>query len=70
VASDESFSNSVSVPLGFVNSEIMVPHPSGTQLYVKLRDNPSVVSVAVPPVITRSAKTPVEPRPAAEPSPN
>ena len=70
MASDESFSNSVSVPLGFVNSEIIVPHPSGTQLYVKLRDNPSVVSVAVPPVITRSAKTPVEPRPAAEPSPN
>jgi hypothetical protein len=70
VASDESFSNSVSVPLGFVNSEIIVPHPSGTQLYVKLRDNPSIVSVAVPPVITRSAKTPVEPRPAAEPSPN
>jgi hypothetical protein len=70
VAADESFTNSVSVPLGFVNSEIIVPHPSGTQLYVKLRDNPAIVSVAAPPVITRSAKTPVEPRPAAEPSPN
>jgi hypothetical protein len=70
VAADETFTNSVSVPLGFVNSEIIVPHPSGTQLYVKLRDNPSVVSVAVPPVITRSAKTPAEPRSAAEPSPN
>jgi hypothetical protein len=70
VASDESFSNSVSVPLGFVNSEIIVPHPSGAQLYVKLRDNPAVVSVAAPPVISHSAKPPSEPRPAAESNSN
>jgi hypothetical protein len=70
VAADENFTNSVSVPLGFVNSEIIVPRPSRTQLYVKLRDNPAVVSVAAPPVISRSAKTRSEPRPTAEPSPN
>lgn len=68
VASDETFANSVSVPLGFVSSEITVPRPSGTQLYVKLRDNPAVVSVATPPVISRSPKTPGKRRPTAEPA--
>jgi hypothetical protein len=29
VASDEGFSNNVSVPLGFVSSEISVPHRNG-----------------------------------------
>jgi len=70
VASDEGFSNSVSVPLGFVSSEISVPHPNGGQLYVKLRDNPAVVSVLAPPVISRRSKSPGERRPAAEPSSN
>lgn len=69
VASDESFANSVSVPLGFVSSEITVPRPSGPQLYVKLRDNPAAVSVAVPPVISRSPR-PGKRRPMAEPSSN
>jgi hypothetical protein len=49
IASDQDFSNSVSVPLGFVNSEITVPHPSGAQVYVKLRDDSAVVSIAAPP---------------------
>jgi hypothetical protein len=70
VASDEGFSNNVSVPLGFVSSEISVPHPNGGQLYVKLRDNPAVASVLAPPVISRRSKSPGERRPAAEPSSN
>jgi hypothetical protein len=70
VATDESFTNSVSVPLGFVSSEITVPHPTGAQLYVKLRDNPAVVNIAAPPVISPSTKSPVEPRPMAQPSQN
>jgi hypothetical protein len=70
VATDESFTNSVSVPLGFVSSEITVPHPTGAQLYVKLRDNPAVVNIAAPPVISPSTKSPVEPRPTAQPSQN
>lgn len=68
VASDAGFSNSVAMP--FVNSEIIVPHPSGAQLYVKLRDNPAVVNIAAPPGIPRSAKSTGEPRPTAEPSSN
>jgi hypothetical protein len=70
VASDEAFSNSVSVPLGFVSSEISVPHPAGTQLYVKLRDNPAVVGVLTPPVLSRTAKAPGERRPLTEPGSN
>ena len=52
IASDADFTNSVSVPLGFVNSTVNVPRPSGPFLYLKLRDDPSVVSIAVPPVIS------------------
>jgi hypothetical protein len=70
VASDEAFANSVSVPLGFVSSEITVPHPTGAQLYVKLRDNPAVVSIAVPPVISRATKPQGKRRQTAEPSLN
>jgi len=70
VASDEGFSNSVSVPLGFVSSEISVPHPNGAQLYVRLRDNPAAVSVLAPPLISRSSKSSGDRRPVAEPSSN
>ena len=70
VASDEAFSNSVSVPLGFVSSEISVPHPAGTQLYVKLRDNPAVVGLMTPPTLPRNAKSPAERRPLTEPGSN
>jgi len=70
VASDEAFANSISVPLGFVSSEIIVPHPTGTQLYVKLRDNPAVVSIAAPPVISRGTKPQGKRRQTAEPSLN
>jgi hypothetical protein len=52
IASDADFTNSVSVPLGFVNSTVSIPRPSGPFLYLKLRDNPSVVSIAVPSVIS------------------
>jgi hypothetical protein len=52
VASDPQFSHSVSVPLGFLDSTLTVPRPSDTQLYVKLRDDPSTVSTVVLPVLT------------------
>jgi hypothetical protein len=48
----------------------MVPHPTGTQLYVKLRDNPAVVSIATPPLILRSAKTGRDRRHAPGQNPN
>jgi hypothetical protein len=51
VSSNPQFINSVSVPLGFLNSTLIVPRPSDTDLYVKLRDDPSTVSTVVLPVL-------------------
>lgn len=51
IASDADFTDSVSVPLGFANSTVSIPRPKGTSLYIKLRDDPSVVSIATPPII-------------------
>ncbi len=49
IASDDQFKNSVSVPLGFRDSTISIPRPTGDVLYVKLRDDPSVVSTVTLP---------------------
>ncbi|HXJ95523.1 MAG TPA: hypothetical protein VMT20_21990 [Terriglobia bacterium] len=51
VASDAQFTHTVPVPLGFVNPTLNVPRPNGTLLYLKLRDDPSVVNMAVLPVL-------------------
>ncbi len=50
VASDAGFTDSVAVPLGLVSSAIDVPAPKDGMLYIKLRDDPSVVSTATPPL--------------------
>ncbi len=44
VSSDAQFAHSVQVPDGFIGSALPVPHPVDGPLYVKLRDNPSVVN--------------------------
>jgi hypothetical protein len=44
VASDPAFDHPVEVPDGFPGYVLPVPHPEGGQLYVKLRDDPSVVN--------------------------
>jgi hypothetical protein len=44
VSSDSQFSQSVKVPDGFLGSALPVPHPTSGQLYLKLRDDPSVVN--------------------------
>jgi hypothetical protein len=44
VASDPQFSNAVAVPDGFPGYVLPVPRPQSGQLYVKLRDDPSVVN--------------------------
>ncbi len=53
VASDAEFTHPVTVPEAFVNSTLSVPHPaaSGAPLFIKLRDDPSVVNTAVLPVL-------------------
>jgi len=44
VASDPQFANAVQVPDGFPGYVLPVPRPQSGQLYVKLRDDPSVVN--------------------------
>jgi hypothetical protein len=44
VSSDAQFSQAVKVPDGFLGSALPVPHPKAGQLYLKLRDDPSVVN--------------------------
>jgi hypothetical protein len=51
VASDSQFVHNLPVSASFVDSGLTVPRPNGTLLYVKLRDDPSVVNKVVLPVI-------------------
>ena len=44
VASDPQFANPVEVPDGFPGYVLPVPHPKGGELYLKLRDDPTVVN--------------------------
>jgi hypothetical protein len=43
--------HAVYVPEGFADSTLSVPRPDGTLLYIKLRDDPSVISTATLPVL-------------------
>jgi hypothetical protein len=53
VASDPDFNHSISVPEGYADLTLVVPHPDATKtLYVKLRDNPSAVNTAQAPAST------------------
>ena len=51
VASDPQFTHTTPVPVGFMNSKISVPRPNGTLLYIKLRDDPSLVDTIILPVL-------------------
>ena len=44
VSSDPQFQQSTPVPDGFAGSALSVPRPDNGELYVKLRDNPSVIN--------------------------
>jgi hypothetical protein len=44
LSSDPQFGQAVKVPDGFLGSALPVPHPKSGQLYLKLRDDPSVVN--------------------------
>ncbi len=46
LSTDAKFSHPVEVPDGFPGYALPVPHPIGGQLYVKLRDDPSVINLA------------------------
>ena len=51
IASDRNFTNAVSVPSGFTETNLTVPRPIGTVLYIKLRDDPITVNMASLPVL-------------------
>lgn len=44
LSNDPGFAHPVQVPDGFLGSALPVPHPVGGPLYVKLRDDPSVIN--------------------------
>lgn len=46
LSTDPKFGHPVEVPDGFPGYALPVPHPIGGQLYVRLRDDPSVINLA------------------------
>ena len=46
VSGEPNFEHSMQVPDGFPGYALPVPHPTDGQLYVKLRDDPSVINLA------------------------
>ena len=44
VSGDPQFTQAVKVPDGFLGAALPVPHPKSGQLYLKLRDDPSVIN--------------------------
>jgi hypothetical protein len=50
-ASTPDFADSTEVPSEFTGTQMIVPHPSGGTLYVKLRDDPATVQTLTLPVI-------------------
>ncbi len=58
IASDPDFTHAVSVPSGFADTSLTVPRPTGTVLYIKLRDDPATINTAVLPVLPDQFSTP------------
>jgi hypothetical protein len=52
VSADPDFATSVNVPEGFLEATLLVPIPKGSTLYLKLRDDPSVVDSTTLPLVT------------------
>jgi hypothetical protein len=44
LSNDREFAHPVQVPDGFLGAALPVPHPTGGALYVRLRDDPSVIN--------------------------
>ncbi|MGH8323510.1 MAG: hypothetical protein ACRETD_06885, partial [Steroidobacteraceae bacterium] len=75
VSSDPKFAHPVQVPDGFPGYSMPVPHPTDGNLYVKLRDDPSVVNSTalgvqqLPPSSDEAARAPERHAAHAEPEP-
>jgi hypothetical protein len=62
VSDDAQFARSTGVPDGFTGVDLQVPRPIDGRLYLKLRDDPGVISVAtLEPPTGAAAKQPPEP---------
>jgi len=57
VSMDPDFSSPVTVPDGFMDANLPIPVPKGRELYVRLRDDPSMVDTVVLPVVTAQPPT-------------
>jgi hypothetical protein len=57
VSTDADFSSPVTVPDGFMDANLPIPVPKGKELYVRLRDDPSMVDTVVLPVVTAPPPT-------------
>lgn len=49
VASDPEFKHTVSIPIGFAETSVNIPHVDGTPVYLKLRDDPSMANTVILP---------------------
>jgi hypothetical protein len=72
ISADPEFTRPTRVPDGFTDGALSIPHPPQGKVYVKLRDDPAVVDVAV--VTVRSAAAPANttvtaPPPEGSPNP-
>jgi hypothetical protein len=73
VSSDPKFSHPVQVPDGFPGYSMPVPHPTDGNLYVRLRDDPSVINLTAlgaqvrPPTSDEAARAPERQAAHAEP---
>ncbi len=73
ISRDPAFAQSIPIPDGFTEQAVLVPHPVEGRLYIKLRDDPSVVSTALlrvktpqlPGVAQAASATPEPPPPDA-----
>jgi hypothetical protein len=75
VSSDPKFAHPVQVPDGFPGYSMPVPHPTDGNLYVKLRDDPTVVNLTtlgaqqLPPTVNETARAEERHAAHAEPEP-
>lgn len=49
VSADPDFSSPVTVPDGFIEASLTVPAPKGKSLYIKLRDDPTIIDIVTMP---------------------
>ncbi|HEX4509053.1 MAG TPA: hypothetical protein VH328_03210, partial [Burkholderiaceae bacterium] len=64
-SNDPAFTQPIKVPDGFLGAALPVPHPQGGPLYVRLRDNPTVINPTtvvaqdIPPTADEAARAAV-----------